>query len=290
MRVLILGARGQLGSRLAHAFRTAGYAVMGTTRLRDVAAGRTFDPWTDDWSQLGACDVLVNAIGAIEERGADTFERVHVELAQRLADADVSLGRPRVLQISALGARADHPSRFLATKAAGDRVLLEALGERVVVLRPSIVCTTGTRLVRALRTLARHARWTRGIVPVPRGLLGSRLQPIAEDDFVNALLAQCSASNGGVFELGGAEVHAMRDLVSLALAARGLSLHPIELPKSWLRFAHPLAPRALVSREELILLGEDNVLPEVSAAGRRAHVGGPTLDFFRRQLGLAPAS
>lgn len=221
----------------------------------------------------------------IEEAPGATLERVHVELARRLAAAHEALGAPRVLPVSALGARADRTARFLSTKAVGDRVLMDALGTRALVLRPSIVWTPGTRIVRKLVRLARIARFTGGVFPAPAGLLECRLQPILCDDLERAVLGELAGDTGGVLELAGRDVVRLGEPVGMAFRARGLRPRPIRLPGVFWSAAASLCPR-LISRAELVLVGEDNVLGRSREAATRSFVGASAAEFFR--LALSP--
>jgi uncharacterized protein YbjT (DUF2867 family) len=295
-RVLVLGGTGQLGSRLARRLAAAGHEVVATTRGPAVAGSplTSFDPWHDDWASLGTFAAVVNAIGAIEERGEDTFERVHVELAERLIAHHHHLGAPRLLHLSALGARPDHPSPFLASKGRADLLLLAALSGAARVLRPSIVLTPGTRLIQRLRRAAALARCTRGRLPFPKAALATRLQPVLADhltDLATALLAALFAESSlatpaPILEVVGAEVYTVGALLDRALAVRGLPFHPLPLPLPVLQLLLSLAPpflrRRLLSPEELRLLGEDN-LP-TGAPGTAVVTGGPTAAWLDQAL------
>ena len=295
-RVLVLGGAGQLGSRLACRLTASGYEVVATTRGPTVAGSplTSFDPWRNDWASLGRFAAVVNAIGAIEERGEDTFVRVHVELAERLIAQHRLLGAPRLLHLSALGARPDHPSPFLASKGQADRRLLAALPGAAIVLRPSIVLTPGTMLIQRLRRAAALARFTRGRLPFPRAALATRLQPVLADDLTGlaaellaALLAEDPLANPApVLEIVGAEVYTVGALLARALAAHGLLFHPLPLPLPALQVLLSLAPsplrRRLLTPEELRLLGEDN-LP-TGAAKTAVVTGGPTAAWLDQAL------
>lgn len=278
MRVLVLGAGGQLGSRIARHLKRNSTEVVGTGRRE----GIRFDPLRDDWQRLGHFDVLINCIGAIE--GTFTsYTACHIEIPKRILDNRDILGAPRVIHLSALGARSNHPSSFLATKAEGDELLIEALGEEVSILRPSIVCTPGTRVVEKILRIRTLARLTGGRVPVTPSMLTQRLQPLLVDDLLLVIQELVGGTRrASVLELGGKEVFHLRDLFSLAFATGGLTFHPRVISQAFFRSAVRSLPSSLsnylISPEELLLLNFDNV---VGTRDGEQYIGRETSPFFR---------
>src|SRR5687768_12716229 len=102
MKIMILGASGQIGSVIYGALK-ASNNVVGTSR-RQSGEFLKFDPFKDDWSALGKCQVLINCIGQIEATSTFKFYKIHVELTQLMLKNRGLIGNPRIIQISALGA------------------------------------------------------------------------------------------------------------------------------------------------------------------------------------------
>src|SRR5207249_683452 len=72
-------------------------------------------------SQLFAgCDAVVNLIGILNPRRGASFDIVHTELAAKVMAAARTAAVRRVLHMSALGADAQAPSRYLRSKAAAE--------------------------------------------------------------------------------------------------------------------------------------------------------------------------
>jgi len=193
MKVLLLGASGFIGQRVAAALEAAGHVVLRAGRggpvrvdLADVAT---------DWPRLlRGVDVVVNAAGVFREQGGAAFTEVHALGPARLFDACVAAGVARVVQLSALGAAGGDDAAaapaFLHTKHLADRHLL-SLPLAATVLRPSLVFGpegASTRWFLALAALP--------LVPLPGGG-AQRIQPVHVDDVVAAIVAASHRDDGG---------------------------------------------------------------------------------------------
>ena len=132
MRVVVLGANGQLGTPVLRRLLQdhPGAQVTGCVRAASMAdfAGDAaclphllaFDPFRDDWSRLGRVDVLINCIGIIRETPALDFARAHMGLTALMLQHRALIGNPKLIQVSALGADVHSPSGFLRTKGLAD--------------------------------------------------------------------------------------------------------------------------------------------------------------------------
>ena len=144
MRIVVLGASGQIGSVIYNGLKDR-HVVLGTSRKASADCVR-FDPFQDNWHVLGTVDVLINCIGQIEATSSSSFHHIHVDLTKRIIAHRQQIGNPTILQISALGASAAHNVEFLRTKGIADDLLLQHA--ETAVIRPSIVCTHRTMIVR----------------------------------------------------------------------------------------------------------------------------------------------
>jgi uncharacterized protein YbjT (DUF2867 family) len=205
--VLVIGARGFLGGYIVTALHGQNCRVLHGVRAprREAADERRCDFTTmlapDDWhAALAGVDAVVNAAGILRESGAQTFEAVHERGPHALAQACVSAGVKRFVQISALGDPRD--GEFIASKHRFDARLL-ALPLDAVVLRPSVVYATegsygGTSLLRALAAL-----------PFGIWLPGDghwRMQPLPAQDLAELVARAIGSDTAGLFEVGGAVV------------------------------------------------------------------------------------
>lgn len=140
------------------------------------------DVTADGWlARLEDIDVVVNCVGIVQETRVQSLTAVHDEAPRALFKACELSGIKRVVQISALGAGEDGPTRYARTKASADSVL-EGLDLDWVVLRPSLVygraAYGGTALLRGLAGFP-------FFIPVLHG--EAVFQPIHMDDFVDVV-------------------------------------------------------------------------------------------------------
>ena len=298
MRVLVTGANGFIGSRLATALEAAGHEVLRavrdpsaltpTQRTRAVACDFARDTRPGAWEpRLDGIDAVVNCAGILRETSTQRFESVHVAAPLALAQACVARGVRRFVQVSALG----HPDdgEFIASKHRGDAALL-ALPLPCVVLRPSVVYAGddaygGTRLLRALAALP-------GCMLLPAGG-NQRLQPIALQDLGVAVVAAVAASAavGQVVQLGGPRVLSLREY--LALWREWMGLPPariIAVPGVLVRIGTWFGERfgsGPMGRTMHRMLERGNVLDEDALARARQHLGLEPRDL-REVLDAAP--
>ena len=203
--VLVVGAHGFIGGFMIAALKAHGHRVLKGVRVeagprradeRICDFARMRDP--ADWNDaLAGVDAVVNAGGILRERGAQTFEAVHVVGPIALARACAARGIECFIQISALGDAED--GAFIASKHRFDEILLREPALRAVVLRPSVVYATsgsygGTSLLRALAAL-----------PFAQCLPGDgrwRIQPLAAEDLARIVVAALDGAVG-IHDVGG---------------------------------------------------------------------------------------
>jgi uncharacterized protein YbjT (DUF2867 family) len=198
---------------------------------------------------LRQTDAVINLV-AILHGSEPEFERVHVRLPQRLADACRLAGVKRVIHVSALGAAADAPSKYLRSKARGEAAL-RAAGLDLTVLRPSVIFGERDRFLNLFATLL-------AIFPVlPLAGAAARFQPVWVDDVASAI-ARClddPSTIGLTMECCGPRVYTLQELVEAAGAWSGSHRRVLPLPPLLGRLqalAMELLPgRTLMSRDNL---------------------------------------
>lgn len=228
MKITVLGATGQIGSAIRDGLGNR-HDVVGTSR-NPGARCIQFDPFRDDWSVLGKTDVLINCVGQIEATKNCSFTDIHIGLTKLAIRNRALIGNPRIIQISALGASATHEIEFLRTKGMADDLLLQYPDTTVV--RPSIVCTHQTMIVKKMLTLNRISRLTRGIVLVPKGFLHTRIQPVMPEDLVDVIHSLClSVKTRKVVDLAGPQPLSFGEIVIMMSKTQRTDLRLIEIPK-----------------------------------------------------------
>lgn len=179
---------------------------------------------------LQGADAVVNLI-AILHGTPDEFERAHVNLPQRLAQACAKAGVQRLIHVSALGVPDDPaqaPSHYLRSKAQGEQALrtAQAAGLQLTVLRPSVIFGAHDRFLNLFACL-------QAVAPVvPLAAADARFQPVWVED-VAAALIRCLEDPGTIgqtYELFGPEILTLADLVRLAGRASGRARPVIPVP------------------------------------------------------------
>lgn len=156
-------------------------------------------------------DAVVNCVGVLDEVGKNTFSAVQAEGAARVARIAAANGVARMVHISAIGADADAASAYSKTKAAGEAGILEHMPDAMI-LRPSIVFGPEDQFFNRFAGMSRLGP----ILPVIGA--DTRFQPVYVDDIAAAAVKGVSGeAEGGVYELGGPDVHTFRELMELML-------------------------------------------------------------------------
>lgn len=155
-------------------------------------------------------DAVINLV-AILHGGAADFDRAHVALPRRLADRCRAAGVSRLVHVSALGADAQGPSKYLRSKGAGE-MALQGAGLAATVLRPSVIFGPGDSF---LNLFARM----QAVLPfVPLAGADARFQPVWVDDVAEAIARALDRPDtaGLTLECVGPTVYTLADLVRLA--------------------------------------------------------------------------
>jgi uncharacterized protein YbjT (DUF2867 family) len=236
MRVLVLGGRGFIGRHVVAALCQRGHDVqIGGRRadatapvpVRALALHRLLQP--ADWrAALAEVDAVVNCVGILRERWAQTYARVHCQGPAALAAACAERGL-RLVHVSALGLGAPARSRFIRSKRAGEQALRAAHPDAVIV-RPSLLDGEGGFGARWIR---RVAQWPVQLLPgSARGQIAA-LQVSELGEVIAALVAAPGPGCPREVELGGPDALPMSELLlRLRAPGRGAPLQ-IALP-AWL--------------------------------------------------------
>lgn len=191
-RVAITGGTGFVGRNVAGRLRAAGHEVVIVARPGTHAAapdaGRSIveAALTDAGALARAfarCEAVVHCAGINRERGADTFERVHVAGTAAVVDAAREARVQRVVLLSFLRARHDGPSRYHRTKATAED-LVRSSGLSWTVFRSGVIHGRGDHLLDHL-SRAFHTFPVFGLV----GFRERRIRPVAVADVARLLSA-----------------------------------------------------------------------------------------------------
>ena len=238
MRVLVLGGAGFIGRHAVAALLARGHEVIVGSRYPERAVRRLpvqahgcerraarFERLltADTWGRLLAViDVVVNCVGILRQRGAETYERVHHLAPAAPADACGLGGVRRLVHVSALGLNERVTSGFLISKRHGEAAL-QAHSFDCVIVRPSLLDGADGYGARWFRRLA---RWPVHFIPASaRG----RVAPLDVDDLGIALATLCEmdAVPAREIELGGGAQMTIGEYVArLRVEQRGARARP----------------------------------------------------------------
>jgi len=256
--------------------------------LRETHLERLLSP--ADWYPLiEGIDVVVNCVGILRERGAETYDKVHHRAPAALAGLCARLGL-RLVHVSALGLHDTARSRFIRSKRKGERAIA-ASGADYTIVRPSLLDGPG----------GFGARWLRWMAAMPVHFVpaqsSGRIAALDVADLGQAIARLCIPHARGVWrevELGGADARTMREHLAALGRARGLREVACLTVPAWLArlgshvcdllhfspfsFGHlELMQRDNVPRENLlpVLLGRAPT-PVGARASRQAFASTPT--------------
>ena len=280
--VTVFGGSGFIGRHVVRALAKRGYRIRAAVRRPDLAGhlqplGRVGQimavqaniryPASVEAAVRDAA-IVINAVGAHVESGAQRFEAVHHAGAAAVAAAALSVGA-RLVHVSGIGADAASSSRAARAKAGGEKAVLAAV-PAATILRPSVVFGPEDQFTNRFAALARMLP----LLPLIGGG-ASRLQPVFVGDVAAAIAdaAEGKARTGSVYELGGPDVLTMRQIQTYVLKTieRSRPLVPLPFALASLKAAFlQFAPQPLqLTPDQVELLRADNVVSaEAASAGR----------------------
>jgi predicted dehydrogenase/nucleoside-diphosphate-sugar epimerase len=224
--MLITGATGFIGSRLATLALARGYSVKTLTR--------------SDWSTAPAVPVEQRHLGCLPEQiptsalqdvdvivhcaaSVDSRERrawgINVEGTRRLAELACQARVRTFIFLSSQAARPDAVSVYGRTKYSAEQKLLQQEGLQIIILRPGLVTGTGSRGL-----FSRLTRLVDSNLVIP--MLGggrSIVQPIHVDDLCEAIF-RCDEASGEldktILKLGHCQGVPLREFLQCIAVAR----------------------------------------------------------------------
>ncbi len=301
-KICVIGGGGFVGHHLVNLLAGQGRMLRVPTRRRqrimdlavlptvEVVEGDVHDP-AGLRKVLQGMDAVINLVGILHGSVAD-FERAHVELPRKVAEACKEAGISRLLHMSALGADIESRSVYQQTKARGEALVLEAGRQgdlAVTAFRPSVIFGPGDSFLTLFADLLRMAP------VVPLAGASARFQPVYVGDVARAfaLALDDAATHDHVYGLCGPRVYTLAELVGLAGQAVGVRRHilPLDAGQSYLfaRLMELKPGRKLMTRDNYYAMLTDNVCPE----GFPAIFGQPTaleavIGYLREQGPRSP--
>lgn len=211
--VCIFGGTGFIGAQIVREFCKAGWRVKVATRAPESAfelkvSGSVAQvvavpcDYTDAKISacVAGCDAVVNVVGILFEKKKNTFEKIHVDLPRRIAQACAAKNVARFIHLSALGVDKAE-SRYARSKKRGEEEVLKFF-PAVTILRPSVVFGADDAFFNRFARLASLSPF----LPLIGGGK-TKIQPVFVGDIADAVMVAVASDNtaGRTYELGGPE-------------------------------------------------------------------------------------
>ncbi len=156
---------------------------------------------------MRGADAVVNCVGVLTESGKNTFDFVQNEGAARVARIAAEEGVGALVHLSAIGADPRSESLYARSKGLGEKAVLEAFPDAVI-LRPSVIFGNEDQFFNRFASMSRMGP----VLPIVGA--GTKFQPVYVDDVAKAaVMGVLGQAEPGVYELGGPDVATFRALI-----------------------------------------------------------------------------
>jgi NADH dehydrogenase len=211
-------------------------------------------------SIVKGADTVINLVGLLYEKGRRNFQSIHVDAAGRLAEIASEAGVSRFVQMSALGADRASRSNYARSKAMGEEAVRRGF-PHATILRPSVIVGAEDAILNKFAVMARYSP----ALPLIGGGR-TRFQPIFVGDVAKVIEAVLTRNDarGRTYLLGGPKVYSFRELMQMMLTEIGRRRLLVPVPfwyAAALGGALSLLPKPLLTRDQINLLRQDNVVP-----------------------------
>jgi len=237
-QLVVLGGTGFVGTHLVPRLAADGHQILLLSRNRERRRELGVLPSVDIRSidiydgnalrrQFEGADAVINLVGILNEFGNQTFQRAHVELAQRVIAGCMAANVPRLHHMSALKA-GQGLSQYLKTKGDAEALVRNSSLDWTV-YQPSVMFGQGDGLV------SRFAKLLGQMPVLPLARAASKLAPTSVSDVVEAIALCVGDDKLGIdrsFELYGPEVLTLGEIVQKIRDTAGLRTPIMPLPDS----------------------------------------------------------
>ena len=224
--VTIIGGSGFVGTQLVQKMARLGYRIRVGVRRPDLAGhllplggvGQVLPLQVNVRNAqsvaraVAGADIVINLAGIWYEHGKQKFEAVHTKGSANVAKAAANAGVQTLVHISELGADAESESADLVSRALGEKEVFAAF-PKAVILRPATIFGSDDRFFNLFGS------WARMFPVLPVIGASSKQQPVFVGDVADAIVgaAQGNVKGAKIYELGGADVETMKELMQRVL-------------------------------------------------------------------------
>ncbi|MCZ6767511.1 MAG: NAD(P)H-binding protein [bacterium] len=236
MKVLLTGATGYVGSALREYLKRQGHDVRLLVRKESAHKAPTegYDIVEGTVFNTNAClratdgmDTVVHLVGLIRENPSQgiVFDEYHRVATGNMLEAAKVSGVERFIHMSALGTRENARSKYHRTKWEGEQ-LVQKSSLRWTIFRPAWIFSPGDGLSTQISSLVRKP-----LVPLIDGGR-SLMQPVSLEDVCEIMSRSLimPETHGMIYEVGGPDRIAFRDLVTKTAEFVGKHLRTMTVP------------------------------------------------------------
>lgn len=240
--VTIIGGSGFVGTQLVQKMARAGFRIRVGVRRPDLAGhllplgavGQVLPMQVNVRNMasieraVAGADIVINLAGIWYETGKQRFAAVHSMGAANVAKAAAESGASTLVHMSELGADANADSADLISRVMGEKDVLAAF-PKAIILRPATIFGADDHFFNLFGSFAR-------IFPA-MFVIGANhtKQPVFVGDVAEAtiLAATGKVKTGKIYELGGADVETMSELMTRVLR-HSQRTNPLVKVPNWL--------------------------------------------------------
>ena len=271
----IFGCSGFLGSNLIRPLTLKGWRIIAVTRspyknnrlkmygpVGDVDLEKLSNLFDEEQIRkfIKASCCVINLVGILTESKQSSFETIHTRfpamLSKLCAEYDKSL-----IHISSLGIETSSAtSRYAKTKLEGEKIILETLKNKSIILRSGLMLGTDDKFLNTLASLCQISPF---LPLIGQGL--NYIQPIAVTDTAKAVVEVLEKEeiNNNIYELGGPNTFAFKELMEILLKQIKKKRFLVPIPYSFAKFQAKilqLLPKPLLTTDQVEMLKYDNIV------------------------------
>ena len=217
MAVLITGARGFVGSRLAFLLRKRGLNFI------NFDGDITDRPAVLSWSSDKKIETVIHLAAVISSRDKGAFKNVNVFGTANIIGLCQKINAERIVFMSSMrvnSAQANDP--YINSKKEAENLIIGS-GLPYVILRPSLIYGPGDK-----KNIGLFLKMAKILPLVP--VFDFKMQPIYIDDLVKIIIASIKIAPNQVFNLAGREPVSYAELLEL-LKTKGLKIRYLNAPR-----------------------------------------------------------
>jgi NADH dehydrogenase len=272
MQVFVTGSTGFVGNHVLNTLLDRGHQVRALVRpgseykLKEpdkveVITGDVTES-ADLIQGMKGCDAAIHLVGIIRAFPNQdiTFERLHTEATANVIEAAKETEVPRLLHMSALGAREDGPTAYLRTKFAAEELVRQS-GLNYAIFRPSLIFGRGGEAIKMFGDMVKKY-----VVPI----IGDgqyRFQPVSVTTVVQGFEKGLDpeTAKDQTLDVGGPDNVTFDEIMDTLARVMGKSIVKIHMPVLPLRLATSAlqhAPGYPLTTDQITMLLEGSTCDE----------------------------